>query len=137
MTPHQPRIPIARRRPAISPPARPYSDTDALNDIHALLTSPVAPDGVLQDLATILARTGRPLSPSRVITATVEDDPHGMPVARVEAEGTTICISQAQNDSGLRVHISPRDAAEEAYLTITLAGKTIRHPRPGISRTGR
>jgi hypothetical protein len=138
MTADQPQAPAARRQ-AVNPlrPARPYSDTDALNDIHALLTSPAAPADVLQDVAAILARAGRPLFPSRVITATVADDPHGMPVARIEAEGTTIAISQAKNDSGLCIHIAPRDAAEEAALTIAVAGTVIRHPRPGPRRPAR
>jgi len=138
MTPDQPKAPAKSRRP-VTPlrPARLYSDTDALNDIHALLTSPTAPADALQDVAAILARAGRPLFPSRVITATVTGDPHGMPIARVEAEGTTIDVSQAKNDSGLRIHIAPRDGAEEAALTISVAGTVIRHPRLGTPRPAR
>jgi hypothetical protein len=132
MTPDQPNSMAAGSRP-VTPlrPATPYSDTGALNDIHALLTSPLAPADVLADVAAILSRAGRPLVPPRVITATVADDPRGMPVARIEAEGTTICISQAQNDSGLSIHITPRNAADEAALTIAVAGTVIRRPRPG------
>ena len=37
-----------------------YTDTAALNDIHALLTSTDPGDGALADIALILARTGRP-----------------------------------------------------------------------------
>ena len=39
-----------------------YTDTAALNDIHALLTATEPGQAALKDIALILARTGRPMT---------------------------------------------------------------------------
>ncbi len=116
-------------------PSAGYGDTAALNDIHAVLTtpSPLTAEDALQAVAGFVARTGRPMFPSRVITAVMEDDPFGMPVARIDAEGTTILITPALNATGLLIHVTPRDQAEEDALVIDVNGKTVSTrvaPRP-------
>src|ERR1019366_4119516 len=44
-----------------------YTDTAALNDIHALLTTGDPGDAALTDIALVLARTGRPMTAARDI----------------------------------------------------------------------
>jgi hypothetical protein len=108
--------------PPPGPPARratPYDDTLALNDIHAVLTSPSLTNAVedaLQAIAEILARTGRNPYPSRIIAATVEDGPHGVPVACIDCEGTIVTVGQDPSGPGIRIDIAPRDSADEAAL---------------------
>ena len=93
------------------------NDTLTPNDIHALPASPArpAPDDALRHVAGILARTGRPPWPSRIITAAVEDD------ARIDANGTQAFIHP--NGPGLLI----RDAGAPE---ISIAGTVIRHPGP-------
>ena len=106
-----------------------HDDTLAMNDIHAVLTSPsLADDGAgsaLQAIAEILARTGRSPYPSRIITATVEDGPHGIPLACVDAEGTIVTVGQDPSGPGIRIDIAPRDPADEAALVIAVGDKVI------------
>jgi hypothetical protein len=112
--------------------ATPYDDTLALNDIHAVLTSPSLADSVedaLQAIAEILARTGRSPYPSRIITATVEDGPHGIPVACIDSEGTIVTVGQDPNGPGIRIDVAPRDPADEAALVIAVGDKVIHHAR--------
>jgi hypothetical protein len=104
-------------------------DTLALNDIHAVLTSPTltgSPGDALQAIADILARTGRSPYPSRIITATVEDGPHGIPVACIDAEGTIVTVGQDPSGPGIRIDVSPRDPIDEASLVIAIGDKVIR-----------
>ena len=109
--------------------ATPYNDTLALNDIHAVLTSPSLTDAVeeaLQAITEILARTGRSPYPSRIITATVEDSPHGIPVACIDSEGTIVTVGQDPNGPGIRIDVVPRDPIDEAALVIAIGDKIIR-----------
>jgi hypothetical protein len=50
-------------------PRRPsgYTDTAALNDIHAILTATGTGDAALADITQILALTGRPMVAARDI----------------------------------------------------------------------
>jgi hypothetical protein len=99
-----------------------------MNDIHALLTSPSLAEGAgntLQAIAEILARTGRSPYPSRIITATVDDDPHGMPVACIDAEGTAVTIGQDPGGPGIRIDVTPRDSDDETALVIAVGDKVI------------
>ena len=112
--------------------ATPYDETLALNDIHAVLTSPGLAEGIgeaVQAIAEILARTGRSPYPSRMITATVEDGPHGMPLASVDSEGTIVTVAQDPNGPGIRIDVTPRDPADEAALVIAVGDKVIHRPR--------
>ena len=107
---------------------KPYDDTLAINDIHAVLTSPGltgAAEDALRAIGDIIARTGRSPYPSRIIIATVEDSPHGVPVACVDSEGTVVNVGQDPNGPGIRIDVSPRDPAEEAALVIVVGGRVI------------
>jgi len=109
-----------------------YDDTLAMNDIHAALTSPSlteAAGDALQAIADILARTGRSPYLSRIITATVEHGPHGIPVACVESEGTVVTVGQDPSGPGIRIDVAPRDAADEAALVIVVGDRVIHHGR--------
>jgi len=63
----------------LHPRGRPgYTDTAALNDIHALLTTSQDSDQpLLGDVAAILARTGRPMVRSRHIEVSTSETPIG------------------------------------------------------------
>lgn len=116
----------------LRPRARPaYSDTAALNDIHALLTTTGDAGHELPgDVAAILARTGRPMVRGRDIEATVTESRIGWPVARVEAEDTTGTVSQDPAGPGLRVEITTHTQPERDQLSVTLDGCCLHHPHP-------
>jgi hypothetical protein len=105
-----------------------YSDTAAINDIHAIMCRHGGwnPD-TLDDVALVLARCGRPVVDVRDIDATVEHPPAGLPRARVDAGGTSIEVYQDQS-GGLAVAIAT--AADEAALTVRLNDHQL-HPATG------
>jgi hypothetical protein len=118
-----------------------YGDTQAMNDIHALLTGAtlLAGDEAAACVAEIVARTGRRLDPARAITAEVTSDRHGTPVARVDADGTIILVGQDPDGPGALIQVTTRDPAEAAGLVITVDGRVTGrspvHPvRPGSPR---
>ena len=115
------------RRPAPSG----YSDTAALNDIHALLTSTDPGDGALADIALILARTGRPMMPVRDIEITTTETALGWPVACVDAGDTSVLVRQAPAGTGLLIEICTKTAAEHDALTVTLDGAPPPARQPG------
>lgn len=106
-----------------------YTDTAALNDIHAILCRRGGWDpDTLEDVAQVLARCGRPVVPIRDIEATVEQTPAGLPQARVNADGTTVEVYQDRS-GGLVVAITA-SPGDEAALTITLNDRQL-HPVAG------
>jgi len=108
-----------------------YADTEALNDIHALLTSPSrGSSDRLADVGLILARTGRPMVRGRDIDASTSLSPTGWPVARVDAEDTTVTVRQDPSGSGLLIEITTSTAAEREGLMVTLDGRCLCQPRP-------
>ncbi len=112
------------------PGPSPLSDTAALNDIHALLTTSGDPPDLLGDVARIVARTGRPMVRGRDIDARLTESPDGWPVARVDAEDTAVTVRQDPAGAGLLIEITTRTAAERDALTVTLDGHHLHHPRP-------
>jgi len=109
-----------------------YTDAAALNDIHTLLTtaSGDADRALLGDVATILARSGRPMVRVRDIEANVSESATGWPVARVTAEDTTVTVLQDPTRPGLRVEITTSTAAERDLLMVTLDDRCLHHPHP-------
>ena len=114
------------RRPSTSG----YSDTAALNDIHALLTRTDPGDGTLADIALILDRAGRPLVPIRDIEISATETALGRPVACVEAGDASVFVRQASNGTGLLVEICTKNATEHATLTVALDGTPLHVPHP-------
>ena len=106
-----------------------YTDTAALNDIHAIVCRPGGwtPD-TLDDVAQVLARCGRPVIDVRDIDAATGLTPAGLPQARIDAGGTHVEVYQDQS-GGLAVAITAT-AADEAGLTVTLNGRPL-HPATG------
>ena len=98
-----------------------YSDTAALNDIHALLTSTDPGDGALTDIALILGRAGRPLMPVRDIEISATETALGRPVACVEAGDASVRVRQATDGTGLLIEICTKTADR--------ARRADRHPR--------
>jgi hypothetical protein len=128
--------PPTGRRTALGPQ---LDDTLALNDIHAVLTSPSltgSPADALQAVADIVARTGRSPYPSRIITATIEDGPHGIPVACIDAEATIVTVGPDPGGPGIRIDIAPRDPADEAALVIAVGDTVIHRARSTGPRYG-
>ncbi len=114
------------RFPAARTAAAAYTDTAALNDIHAILCRPGGRDpGALDDVALVLARSGRLVVDVRDIDAAVETTAAGLPEARVDAGGTKVAVYQDQSGD-LAVAITAT-AADEAQLTVTLNQRQL-HP---------
>jgi hypothetical protein len=112
----------------LRPRTRPgYTDTAALNDIHALLTSTDPGDGTLGDIAVILARAGRPMVAARDIEITTTETALGWPVACAQAGDTSVYIRQDPAGPGLLIEICTKTAAEHDTLTVTLDGHPL-HP---------
>jgi hypothetical protein len=116
-------------------PARPdaaagYTDTAALNDIHAIMCRrPGGADpATFDDVAQVLARCGRPVMAVRDIDATAGHTSAGLPHARVDAGGTSIEVYQDQ--SGALVVAIAATAADEAGLTVRLNERLL-HPAAG------
>jgi hypothetical protein len=99
-----------------------YTDTAALNDIHALLTSSDVGADTLADIAAIVVRTSRALVPVRDIETSCTETVLGWPVACVDAGDTTVFVRQATAGTGLVVEICTRTDAEQAALAVTLDG---------------
>jgi hypothetical protein len=115
----------------LRPPGRTrYSDTTALNDIHALLTSTEPDDGTLGDIALILGWVGRPLVPVRDIEISATETALGRPVACVESGDVSVLVRQATDSAGLVVEICTKTVAEHAALTVTLDGVPLHGPHP-------
>jgi len=111
-----------------------YSDTAAMNDIHALLTTPDPSTGALADIALILARTGRPMVRVRDIEVSSIETALGWPVACTNAGDTTVYVRQAPAGTGLLVEICTKTAAERDALTVTLDGQPLHPPgQPGTN----
>jgi hypothetical protein len=109
-----------------------YSDTAALNDIHALLTTIEPGESPVADIAIILGRTGRPMVRVRDIEATTTETTLGWPAARVDAGDTKVCVRQDPGSTGLLIEICTESSAERAALTVTLDGESLQHPgQPG------
>jgi len=113
--------PLRPRAPAT------YTDTAALNDIHALLTTAEPGGATLADIAQILGRTGRPMTRIRDIEVTTTENALGWPIACVDADDTSVYVRQAPSGVGLLVEICTKTAAELTALTVTLDGQVV-HP---------
>ena len=112
----------------LRPRTRPgYTDTAALNDIHALLTATEPGDATLGDIAVILARAGRPMVRASDIEITTTETALGWPVACAQAGDTSVYIRQDPASPGLLIEICTKSAVEHDTLTVTLDGHTL-HP---------
>jgi hypothetical protein len=108
-----------------------YTDTAALNDIHALLTTGDPGDSALADIALVLAHTGRPMAAVRDIEITTTETALSWPVACAQAGDTSVFIRQAPAGSGLLIEITTKTAAEHDALRVTLDGRTLHPAVPG------
>jgi hypothetical protein len=115
----------------LRPKSRPgYTDTTALNDIHALLTTPAsAGEATLADVGVILARAGRPMVAARDIEITTTETALGWPVACAQAGDTSVFIRQDPAGTGLLIEICTKTAAEHDALTVVLDGHPLHPPR--------
>jgi hypothetical protein len=104
-----------------------YTDTAALNDIHALLTAAEPGSAALADIAQILTRTGRPMARMRDIEVTTTETALGWPVACVDAGDTSVYIRQAASGVGLLIEICTKTLAEVQTLAVALDGQFL-HP---------
>ena len=104
-----------------------YTDTAALNDIHALLTATDPGNATLTGIADILLRTGRPMTPIRDIEISTTETALGWPVACVDAGDTAVFVRQAPAGAGLVIEICTKTDAEHDALAVTLDGRPL-HP---------
>ncbi len=107
-----------------------YSDTAALNDIHALLTATEPGQSALADIALILGRTGRPMTKARDIEVSTIETALGWPVACVDAGDINVYVRQAPAGTGLLIEICTQTDAEHSALTVTLDGTLLRPAGP-------
>jgi hypothetical protein len=98
-----------------------YTDTAALNDIHALLTSTDLGADTLADIAAIVARTSRALVPVRDIETSSTETVLGWPVACVDAGETTVFVPPG--------HRRDRAGGRNLHPHQRRAGRPGRHPR--------
>jgi hypothetical protein len=105
-----------------------YSDTAALNDIHALLAAD-SDTGVLADIAVILVRTGRPMVRVRDIEVVVIETALGWPLACTDAGDSTVFVRQDPAGTGLLIDIRTKSSPERDALTVTLDGQPLHPPR--------
>jgi len=115
--------------------AAPYTDTAALNDIHALLTATEPGQAAMKDIALILARTGRPMTKARDITISTIETALGWPVALVDAGNTNVYVRQDPTGMGLLIEVCTETDAEASTLTVTLDGALLRPMGPDDSQT--
>ena len=109
-----------------------YTDTLAINDIHALLTAQDPGHAALADIAQILARTGRPMVRVRDIEISTTETTLGWPVACADAGDTSVFVRQAPGGRGLLIEICTKTAAEYEALTVTLDGRALHPVRPFV-----
>ncbi len=114
--------------------AAPYTDTAALNDIHALLTATEPGQAALKDIALILARTGRPMTKARDIEVSTIETALGWPVALVDAGDTNVYVRQDPAGEGLLIEICTETDTEASTLTVTLDGALLRPAGPDDSQ---
>jgi hypothetical protein len=129
--------PVVPIRPGLA--AR-YGVTQAMNDISALLTAPagLTADEVAAPVTQIVARTARSLARARMLTSEVTEDRRGMPLARVDAVGTVVWLSQDPDSPDVLVQLTTRDPDEAAGLAITIDGKAAGYsPSPVPIAVGR
>jgi hypothetical protein len=108
-----------------------YGDTEALNDIHALLTSDARDDpAVLADIGQLLARSGRPMVRARDIDAITTLSPIGWPVARITSGATTVTVRQEPAGPGLLIEVTTAAPGERDELTVVLDGCCLYCPWP-------
>ena len=111
-----------------------YTDTAALNDIHALLTATEPGQAALKDIALILARTGRPMTKARDIAVSTIETAMGWPVALVDAGDSNVYVRQDPAGTGLLIEIYTEAEAEAKALTVTLDGALLRPADPADSQ---
>jgi len=98
-----------------------YSDTAAIDDLHALITRPGGPgDDVVADITEILARTGRPAITGRDIEVTTTQTSLGWPVISITSGHTAVIVRQDPAGPGLRIEVTASTPAELDGLAITL-----------------
>jgi hypothetical protein len=96
-----------------------------MDDIHALLTSDIAPRGseALACIAEILARTGRSLASAGHISADVAVDDEGLPVGHVDVEGTHVYVGLDPGSSGIWVRIQASADAGKPDLVLVISDR--------------
>jgi hypothetical protein len=113
-----------------------YTDTAALNDIHALLTTTEPGQSTLADIALILARAGRPMTRARDIEVSTIETALGWPVALVDAGDTSVYVRQDPAGTGLLIEICTESDAERSSLAVTLDGTLLGPAGPDDSQPG-
>lgn len=111
---------------------QPYSDTQAVDDVQALLTNPGRPRGedAVDEVTEIVRRTGRSAAIPRIMVVQQGTGRNGLPCTFISAEGTAIRISQDPDTGALRVGIPIMNSLDEQHLEIEVGGQQLL-PAPG------
>jgi hypothetical protein len=120
-------FPPAPSRPSANP-SREYTDTRALEDIQALLNSGGHPreDPLLNDVAAIVERTGRPIGIlPRVMSTDCGYEPNGLSFAIIQAEATCVRASQDRVTNGVNLDIRTTSETDKAALTVSVNGELL------------
>lgn len=101
-----------------------YGDTQAMDDIQALLTSPGRPSGeaAIDDVAEIVKLTGRSMATPRLLALKQGTEKNGLPYAVINAEGTVIRASQDPDTGAIRVTILTMNSHDEQHLRVEVDG---------------
>lgn len=104
-----------------------YSDTQAMDDIQALLTSPSQSKGeaTLDEVAEIVRRTKRSMATPRLMVVNHGTGKNGLPYAFIDAEGTVIRASQDPDTGTLRVTVEALNRLDEEQLRVDVNGQRV------------
>jgi hypothetical protein len=107
--------------------SRGFDDTAAMNDIQSLLTSPDRSQGeeAIDEIAEIVARTGRSLAVPRLFRISQGTGDSGLPYATIDAEGTVIRAAQDSVTGSVTVTIWTTSSHDERFLNVEVDGHEV------------
>lgn len=111
-----------------------YTDTQAMDDIQALITSRGRPKGddAIEEVTEIIERTGRAIVTPRIFQVAQAPKEDGLPSVSITAEGTYILVEQNPDTDSIDVRIHTISGHDERHLLVKLNGRQLTPavPRP-------
>ena len=113
--------------PLSAPGRSPYGDTQAMDDVQALVTSPGRPKGedAVDEVTEIVRRTGRSTATPRLMTVHQDTGRNGLPCVFISAEGTAIRVSQDPGTGALRITLMVLNTLDEQHLQVEADGRQL------------
>jgi hypothetical protein len=105
----------------------PYSDTQAMDDIQALLTSPTRSRGedAVDELAEIVQRTGRSMAMPRLIRVRQITGEDGLPQVLIVAGDTHIDAWQDPGTDAIGISVLTTSRHDQQHLRIEVNGQEV------------